>query len=49
VVYLAGSLARFLLPESLPLIMPLYIVPLAAELAFCLWLLIKGVAQPRPA
>ena len=42
IVYLSGSLTRFLIPESLSLITPLYIIPLAAELSFSLWLLFKG-------
>lgn len=47
VVYLAGSLTRFLLPEYVSLVQPAYIVPVIAELSFCLWLLIKGV-RTRP-
>ena len=43
VVYLTGSFTRFLFPDYLSLITPAYIVPLIAELAFCLWLLVKGV------
>jgi len=43
VVYLAGSLTRFLLPAYVQLITPVYIVPLIAELSFCLWLLVKGI------
>lgn len=46
-VYLVGSLVRFLCPEYLPVITPLYVVPLLAELAFCLWLLIRGVYRDR--
>lgn len=42
-VYLTGSFTRFLSPDYISLIEPIYIVPLAAELAFCLWLLVKGV------
>jgi len=42
-VYLSGGFAHFLFPDDLPLIEPFYIVPLIAELSFCLWLLIKGV------
>ncbi len=42
-VYLTGSLIRFLSPDYISYIEPVYIVPLAAELAFCLWLLVKGV------
>lgn len=45
-VYLTGSLMRFLSPDYLTFITPLYIVPLLAELSFCLWLLIKGVRVP---
>ncbi|WP_319379782.1 DUF4386 domain-containing protein [Thiomicrorhabdus sp.] len=42
-VYFSGSCVRFLFPESLSLIEPFYLIPLLAESAFCLWLLIKGV------
>lgn len=47
VVYLAGSFTRFLAPESLPLVQPAYVIPLLAELGFCLWLLIRGVRPER--
>ena len=43
VVYLVGSLTRFLLPDFAFVIAPFYAVPLIAELAFCLWLLVKGI------
>lgn len=43
VVYLAGSYTRFLAPDYVSLVQPAYIVPLLAELTFCLWLLIKGI------
>lgn len=43
VVYLIGSLVHFLLPAALATIQPAYIIPLVAELAFCLYLLIRGV------
>lgn len=43
VVYLTGSLMRFLNPDYVLFIAPIYIVPLIAELSFCLWLLVKGV------
>lgn len=47
VVYLVGSFTRFLLPDAVPVIAPAYIIPLIAELSFCLWLLLKGVrTQP---
>lgn len=44
-VYLAGSSVRFLAPAYLSVVEPAYIVPLVAELAFGLWLLIKGVRE----
>lgn len=43
VVYLMGSFTLFLFPDYVSFIQPIYIVPLIAELSFCLWLLIKGV------
>ena len=43
VVYLVGSLTRFLFPDYASSMEPLYIVPFLAEVSFCLWLLIKGV------
>lgn len=45
VVYLAGSFTRFLYPDYAPNFAPVYIVPLIAELSFCLWLLFKGVKR----
>lgn len=42
-VYLFGSYTRFVLPEYVQTIQPIYIVPVVAELSFCLWLLIKGM------
>jgi hypothetical protein len=42
-VYLSGSYVRFVLPNHVSFMEPMYIVPLIAELSFCLWLLIKGV------
>jgi len=44
-VYLAGSLARFLLPGAVASIEPAYIIPLVAELSFALWLLFRGARQ----
>lgn len=43
VVYLLGSLTRFLFPGYFDSIQLLYLVPLVAELAFALWLVVKGV------
>lgn len=39
-VYLTGSVLRFAAPDLHGLIAPAYIIPLIAETAFCLWLLI---------
>ncbi len=39
VVYLTGSTVRFIFPEWSETIEPVYIIPLAAELSFCIWLL----------
>ncbi|MEJ2060475.1 MAG: DUF4386 domain-containing protein [Gammaproteobacteria bacterium] len=43
VVYLVGSFTRFLVPDYVSLVEPAYVIPLLAELSFCLWLLIKGI------
>lgn len=43
IVYLAGSVMRFIFPEYLSMLQPLYVIPLLAELSFCVWLLVKGV------
>lgn len=42
-VYLIGSFVRFILPEYVATFEIAYIIPLIAELSFCLWLLIKGI------
>ncbi len=42
IVYLTGSATRLIAPESVALIEPAYLVPLLAESALCLWLLIRG-------
>lgn len=46
VVYLIGSTVRFAAPSALPAVAPAYAVPLAAELAFGVWLLLS---RPGPA
>jgi hypothetical protein len=43
VVYLVGGYTRFLFPAHLGAVAPLYGIPIVAELALCLWLLLKGV------
>ena len=42
-VYLAGSTLRFLAPGLTDGFAPAYLLPLVAESALCLWLLIRGV------
>lgn len=47
VVYLTGGGMRFLFPVYISFFEPIYIVPLIAEVSFCLWLLVKGIrVQP---
>ncbi|MBO1924419.1 DUF4386 domain-containing protein [Thiomicrorhabdus sp. 6S3-12] len=43
-VYLFGSFSRFLLPELHAVLLPLYLIPLIAELTFAFWLLVKGAS-----
>jgi hypothetical protein len=43
VTYLAGSYTRFLFPAYVTAVSPIYVVALVAELALCLWLLVKGL------
>jgi hypothetical protein len=46
-VYLAGSFTRLLAPELNAALQPAYLLPLVAESALCLILLIRGL-RPRP-
>lgn len=46
-VYLTGSVLRFLAPEFHGIVAPAYGVPLLAETAFCLWLLILPGQRER--
>lgn len=46
-VYLAGSATTFLAPTSAGMIEPAYLVPFVAELAFALWLLVRGAALSK--
>lgn len=41
-VYIGGGLARLVAPEALPLMAYAYALPVLAESALCLWLLIAG-------
>jgi hypothetical protein len=47
VVYLGGSYVRFLAPDYVSLVSPAYIIPILAEVSFCVWLLWKG-AKVQP-
>lgn len=46
-VYLVGSVLRFVAPALAPLFAPAFVVPLIAELAFCAFLLTRGVSVAR--
>jgi hypothetical protein len=48
VVYLAGGLARFLLPAYVSTLEPLYLIPLLAELSFGLWLVFRNKPGDMP-
>jgi hypothetical protein len=41
--YLIGSYTRFLFPDYVKTITPIYVVAFVSEVSLCLWLLIKGV------
>jgi hypothetical protein len=45
--YLIGSYTRFLAPSHMEAVSPTYIVAIVAEVALCLWLLIRGVDAER--
>lgn len=47
VIYVIGSYARFFAVEYHTFVEPAYLVPLLAELAFCLWLLFGKFAQDK--
>jgi hypothetical protein len=46
-VYLTGSYLLFLAPAQAEMFQAAYLVPLVAELALCLWLLLRGVNVER--
>ncbi|MDX1781467.1 MAG: DUF4386 domain-containing protein [Thalassovita sp.] len=48
-VYIAGSLSRFVAPEINAAMQMAYIVPLFAEAGLCLWLLFAGRRAVQPA
>lgn len=41
--YLLGSYTRFLFPDQLAMISPIYVVAFVSETSLCLWLLVRGV------
>lgn len=45
IVYLTGSLTRFVAPDVNALVQPAYLVPVIAELSFALWLLLSSAAR----
>jgi hypothetical protein len=45
--YLIGSYARFLFPDYVGAVAPIYVVAIISEVSLCLWLLIKGVNLQR--
>ncbi|SFJ87456.1 DUF4386 domain-containing protein [Jannaschia pohangensis] len=49
VVYLTGSVLRFVAPDMHGFIAPAYVLPLIAETAFCLWLLVLPRQSRRTA
>ncbi|WP_245513785.1 DUF4386 domain-containing protein [Antarcticimicrobium luteum] len=46
-VYLAGSFTALFAPALNAAMEPAYALPLLAESAFCLWLIIRGLRRPR--
>lgn len=43
VVYLVGSTVHVVAPDQVGAVAPAYLIPLVAEVAFCLWLIVKGL------
>lgn len=43
ITYLIGSYTRFLFPDFVAAVSPIYIVAIVSEVSLCLWLLVKGV------
>lgn len=48
-VYLAGATTRVVAPELVDWVAPAYLIPVVAELGFCVWLIVKGLEDRRPA
>ncbi|TBX27538.1 DUF4386 domain-containing protein [Nioella sediminis] len=49
-IYITGAILRIIAPDLMSVFEPAYIVPVVAELSFCLWLLIAAPRRltPRP-
>jgi Domain of unknown function (DUF4386) len=47
IAYLIGSYTLFLAPDYAATVAPVYFVSIVAEVAFCLWLLIRGIDSGR--
>jgi len=47
VAYLTGSYTRFLFPNFVETVSPIYMVAIISELMLCMWLLVKGVKLER--
>ena len=45
--YLGGSYTRFLFPDVVDAVSPIYLVAIISELTLCLWLLVRGVNVDR--
>ncbi|MGG6239741.1 DUF4386 domain-containing protein [Nodosilinea sp. AN01ver1] len=43
VTYLVGSYTRFLSPDFVETLSPIYLIAIISALSLCLWLLVKGV------
>lgn len=48
-VYLAGATTRVVAPAMVEWVAPAYLIPVVAELGFCVWLIVKGLEDRRPA
>ena len=47
ITYLIGSYTRFLFPNYVTAVSPIYVVAIVSEVSLCLWLLIKGVKMQQ--
>lgn len=47
ITYLVGSYTRFLFPDFVDSVSPIYLVAIISELTLCLWLLVRGVNLDR--